>query len=92
MPFFPPGNLPDPGIEPMSLTSPVLAGGFFTTVPPGKPQIFWLGQAACGILVPKMKRANIIPIPFPRRDERPFQAPSLQLTVGAVHCVTSMFA
>ena len=28
-------NLPDPGIEP---TSPVLAGGFFTTDPPGKPQ------------------------------------------------------
>ena len=29
---------PDPGIEPVSLTSPALAGGFFTTVPPGKPQ------------------------------------------------------
>ena len=27
----PPGNLPDPGIEPMSLTSLALAGGFFTT-------------------------------------------------------------
>ena len=25
-----PGNLPDPGIEPVSLTSPALAGGFFT--------------------------------------------------------------
>ena len=25
------GNLPDPGIEPVSLTSPALAGGFFTT-------------------------------------------------------------
>lgn len=35
-----------------------------------------------------MKRANIIPIPFPRRDETPFQAPSLQLTVGTVPCVT----
>ena len=31
-------DLPNPGIEPMSLTSPALAGGFFTTVPPGKPQ------------------------------------------------------
>ena len=29
-----PGDLPDPGIEP---ASPVLAGGFFTTEPPGKP-------------------------------------------------------
>ena len=27
----PPGNLPDPGIEPESLTYPALAGGFFTT-------------------------------------------------------------
>ena len=28
------GDLPDPGIEPTSLA---LAGGFFTTEPPGKP-------------------------------------------------------
>ena len=27
----PPGDLPDPGIEPTSLTSPALAGRFFTT-------------------------------------------------------------
>ena len=33
-PFAPPGDLPDPGIEPMS---PALASGFFTTEPPGKP-------------------------------------------------------
>ena len=25
------GDLPDPGVEPTSLTSPELAGGFFTT-------------------------------------------------------------
>ena len=35
LPFPPPGDLPDPGIEPMS---PALAGGFFTSEPPGKPQ------------------------------------------------------
>ena len=29
-------DLPDPGTEPGSLVSPVLAGGFFTTKPPGK--------------------------------------------------------
>ena len=29
--FFPPGELPDPGIELGSLMSPTLAGGFFTT-------------------------------------------------------------
>ena len=27
----PPGDLPDPGVEPVSFTSPALAGGFFTT-------------------------------------------------------------
>ena len=34
MPFLIPGDLPDPGIE---CASPALAGGFFTTEPPGKP-------------------------------------------------------
>ena len=29
--------LTDPGIEPKSLESPALAGGFFTPEPPGKP-------------------------------------------------------
>ena len=37
MPFSSPGDLPHPGIEPVSLMSPALAGGFFATVPPGKP-------------------------------------------------------
>ena len=32
----PPGDLSDPGIEPMSPVSPALAGGFFTTAPPRK--------------------------------------------------------
>ena len=34
LPFPSPGDLPDPGIEPMSLVSPALAGGFFTPEPP----------------------------------------------------------
>ena len=34
LPFPPPGDLSDPGIEP---TSPALAGRFFTTEPRGKP-------------------------------------------------------
>ena len=33
LPFPSPGDLPDPGIDPVS---PALAGGFFTTEPPGK--------------------------------------------------------
>ena len=31
LPFHLPEDLPDPGIEPASLVSPALAGGFFTT-------------------------------------------------------------
>ena len=31
LPFLSPGDLPDPAIEPMSLTSPALADSFFTT-------------------------------------------------------------
>ena len=31
LPYPPPGDLPDPGVEPTSLTSPALAGRFFTT-------------------------------------------------------------
>ena len=37
---WPPGDLPDSGIEPTSLTSPALAGGFFTTC------ITWEAQTA----------------------------------------------
>ena len=38
LPFPTPGDLPNPGIEPASLVSPALAGGFFTTATTGKPQ------------------------------------------------------
>ena len=38
-PFPPPRDLPDPGIEPMSLTSPALAGGLFTAGISWEPQL-----------------------------------------------------
>ena len=38
LPFPPPGDLPDLGIE---LTSPAVAGGFFTAKPPEKPPMSW---------------------------------------------------
>ena len=44
-------DLPDPGIEPMSLMSPALTGRFFTTAPPGKPlcksEEIWKGGYEC---------------------------------------------
>ena len=39
MPFPTPEDLPDPGIEPATLMSPALAGGFFTAEPPGKHSV-----------------------------------------------------
>jgi len=39
LPFPPPEDLPEPGIEPLSLMSPALACGFFIAEPPGKPTI-----------------------------------------------------
>ena len=39
LPFPSPGDLSDPGNEPMSSASPALAGKFFTTEPLGKPFI-----------------------------------------------------
>ena len=39
VPFPTPGYLPDPGTEPVSLTSPASAGGFFTSAPPRKPPL-----------------------------------------------------
>ena len=38
LPFPPPGDLPDPGIEPMSPASPTLTCGFFTTSAPWSSQ------------------------------------------------------
>ena len=37
LPFPPSGDLLNPELEPVSLVSPALAGGFFASVPPGKP-------------------------------------------------------
>ena len=50
LPFPPPGDLPDPDIESVPPASPSLAGGFFTTEPPGKPH---LGHAGTYKMVSK---------------------------------------
>ena len=45
LPFPTPGDLPDPGIKPVS---PKLAGEFITTMPPGKPTGESLGKCEKG--------------------------------------------
>ena len=37
---FPPADFPNPGIIPVSPAASALAGKFFTTEPPGKPQYY----------------------------------------------------
>ena len=39
LPFPSPGDLPDPGMEPVSLSC--FAGGFISTEPPGKPRYMY---------------------------------------------------
>ena len=46
LPFIPPGYLPHPETEPVSLAFPELAGGFFITAPTGKSQISLAAAAA----------------------------------------------
>ena len=43
LPFPPPGDLPNPGMEP---ASPSLAGGFFTHRAPWEAQVTWVTAAA----------------------------------------------
>ena len=45
LPFPSPGELPNPGIEPVSLTSPALAGGFFSSS--ALPSSFPLRNPVC---------------------------------------------
>ena len=44
LPFHPPGDLPHPGIESMSLSSPALAGGFFTSSATWEAWVGLLGE------------------------------------------------
>ena len=52
LPFTPPGDLPDPGIRPVSSVFPALAGGLFTTVPPGNAPRMLQGILHLIILLP----------------------------------------
>ena len=51
LPFPPPGDLSNPGIQPASLMSPALAGGFFTTSTTWeaiyKPYIYYVRMYVC---------------------------------------------
>ena len=63
LPFPPSGNLPDPGIQLVSLGSPALAGGSLTTVPPQKPLLsrqLWANHLTSGDHTPVLWETGIM--------------------------------
>ena len=74
LPFPPPGDLSDPRIEHTSLVYPALAGGFFTTVPPGKPQMLDIkhNQTNTPVPIPWFKKERLIDV-FEAPQCAPFQ-------------------
>ena len=50
LPFLPPGDLSNPGIEPPSPVFPALTGGFFTTEPLRKPPLHPTAQSTASPL------------------------------------------
>ena len=54
-----PFDLPDPEIEPESLSSPALAGRLFTTALPGKPSRAWIRAVFISLWVFKPRPVNI---------------------------------
>ena len=54
--FLSPGDLPNPGIEPMSHKSPALAGGFFTTSTTWEVCIFYHSKKVLTFFLKKTKK------------------------------------
>ena len=71
MPFFTPGDLPNPGTETTSPASPALAGGFFTTRPPGKPPVMMNGEFILfGESLSPLEPSAFHPLEIPSRSHR----------------------
>ena len=65
LPFPTPGDLPNPGIELVSLVSPALAGRFFTTEPPGKPTTIGIDSANIMLRrINQTQRAHVLLVLF----------------------------
>ena len=75
------GDLPDPGIEPRSLA---LAGGFFTTEPPGKPSLLTLWKESEALSVV----SNSL---WPQGLYSPWNSPSKNTGVGSLSLLQGIF-
>ena len=73
LPYPPPGDLPNPGIEPMSLTSGALAGRFFTTSTTREAPVQETGLQFLGQEDPRENRitthSSILAWEIPRTEE-----------------------
>ena len=77
LPFPPPGDLRDSGIEPESLESPALAGRFFPTEPPGK-HVQFSRSVVSDSLRPHELQHTRPPCPSPTRGVHPNSCPLSQ--------------
>ena len=72
LPFPPLRDLPNPGIKPVSLMSPVLAGRFFTTEPPEKlVRGLRIQQSACTHILPCLVQYSTFNCDWWQSDRRP---------------------
>ena len=60
LPFPSPGDLPNPGIKPMSPASSALAGRFFTTEVPGNPKATWVPWKSKETIFPCPEHSKIV--------------------------------
>ena len=60
LPFPSPGNLPEPGTEPVSLVFPALAGGLFTTLPPWEVPSPTSKCLKCTLIIQLEERLNAV--------------------------------
>ena len=81
LPFPPPGDLPDPGTEP---SPPALAGGFFTTEPPGKPRCCVLNCLRLSVTPWTEAHQGPLSMEFSRQEYwsgLPFPSPGVQVGI-----------
>ena len=85
LPFPPPGDLSDSGIEP---ASPVLTGGFFTTEPPGKPPGSFCKSSSLSCCSPSLC-AFPDPVPSSWNESLPSSSQPVALFKAQLHASSS---